>query len=122
VLPEERILFAGDLVENRFLPIFPDGDADGERWLTMLDRLDALEPTVVVPGHGAVGDLRMVEELRAYLVAVRDRVRELEAEGRQGAEIEATIDEEMRSRYADWDNQMWITSAVQSFHGHPTPR
>lgn len=117
LLPEERILFTGDLVEERFLPIFPDADADGELWLAMLDRLDALEPAVVVPGHGAPGDLGLVEELRRYLVAVRERVQELQAEGRAPEEVEAAIDEEMRSRYSDWDNQIWITSAVQSFQG-----
>jgi glyoxylase-like metal-dependent hydrolase (beta-lactamase superfamily II) len=120
-LPEARILFPGDLVENRFLPIFPDPDADGERWLAMLDRLDALEPATLVPGHGAVGDATMIEELRGYLTAVRDRVAELDADGRAPEEIEATIDEEMRSRYADWDNEMWITSAVRSFQGGPAP-
>jgi hypothetical protein len=87
----------------------------------MLDRLDALEPATVVPGHGAVGDATMIEELRGYLTAVRDRVAELDADGGAPEEIEATIDEEMRSRYADWDNEVWITSAVRGFHGGPAP-
>jgi glyoxylase-like metal-dependent hydrolase (beta-lactamase superfamily II) len=118
-LPGERILFAGDLVENRFLPIFPDPDADGVLWLEMLDRLDALEPDIVIPGHGATGDLALVDDLRTYLVAVRDRVAELRSGGQAPDAIEATVDEEMRNRYADWDNQMWIPSAVQSFHSRP---
>jgi glyoxylase-like metal-dependent hydrolase (beta-lactamase superfamily II) len=115
-LPEERILFAGDLVENRFLPIFPDEDAIGSRWLGLLDRIEALAPDVVVPGHGAIGDVGLVEELRAYLLAVRERVEALDAEGRALEAIEAAVDEEMRSRYAGWDNEMWIGSAVKSFH------
>jgi glyoxylase-like metal-dependent hydrolase (beta-lactamase superfamily II) len=116
LLPDEGILFAGDLVENRFLPIFPDDDANGDLWLAMLDRLDALEPAVVVPGHGALGDRALIDELREYLVAVRERVGELEGEGRPLEEIEGTLDAEMRSRYAGWDNEMWITSAARSFH------
>jgi glyoxylase-like metal-dependent hydrolase (beta-lactamase superfamily II) len=115
-LPEERILFAGDLVENRFLPIFPDEDAIGSRWLGLLDRIEALDPDVVVPGHGAIGDVGLVEELRAYLLAVRERVGALDAEGHALEAIEAAVDEEMRSRYAGWDNEMWIGSAVKSFH------
>jgi glyoxylase-like metal-dependent hydrolase (beta-lactamase superfamily II) len=116
LLPEERILFPGDLVENRFLPIFPDEDAEGGRWLELLDRIEALAPEVVVPGHGAPGDLGLVAELRDYLLAVRARVEQLNAEGRPLEAIEATVDEEMRSRYADWDNEMWIASAAKSFH------
>jgi glyoxylase-like metal-dependent hydrolase (beta-lactamase superfamily II) len=115
-LPEDRILFAGDLVENRFLPIFPDEDAIGSRWLGLLDRIEAMAPDVVVPGHGAIGDVGLVEELRAYLLAVRERVEALDAEGRALEAIEAAVDEEMRSRYAGWDNEMWIGSAVKSFH------
>jgi glyoxylase-like metal-dependent hydrolase (beta-lactamase superfamily II) len=116
LLPEERILFPGDLVENRFLPIFPDEDAEGGRWLELLDRIEALAPEVVVPGHGAPGDLGLVAELRDYLLAVRARVEQLNADGRPLEAIEATVDEEMRSRYADWDNEMWIASAAKSFH------
>jgi glyoxylase-like metal-dependent hydrolase (beta-lactamase superfamily II) len=115
-LPQERILFAGDLVENRFLPIFPDEDAIGSCWLGLLDRIETLDPAVVVPGHGAVGDLGLVEELRTYLLGVRERVEALHAEGRPLEAIEAAVDEEMRSRYVDWDNEIWIGSAVKSFH------
>jgi glyoxylase-like metal-dependent hydrolase (beta-lactamase superfamily II) len=115
-LPQERILFPGDLVENRFLPIFPDADASGSRWLGLLDRIEALDPAVVVPGHGAVGDVGLVEELRTYLLEVRSRVEALHAEGRALEAIEAAVEEEMRSRYEDWDNEIWIGSAVNSFH------
>jgi glyoxylase-like metal-dependent hydrolase (beta-lactamase superfamily II) len=115
-LPEQRILFPGDLVENRFLPIFPDEDAVGGRWLALLDRIEALDPAVIVPGHGAVGDLGLVDELRTYLADVRTRVEALSSEGRAVEEIEATIGDEMRSRYSDWDNEMWIGSAIKSFH------
>jgi glyoxylase-like metal-dependent hydrolase (beta-lactamase superfamily II) len=115
-LPQERILFAGDLVENRFLPIFPDEDAIGSRWLKLLDHIEDLDPAVVVPGHGAVGDLGLVEELRTYLLGVRERVEALHGEGRALGAIEAAVDEEMRSRYVDWDNEIWIGSAVKSFH------
>ena len=115
-LPQERILFPGDLVENRFLPIFPDADASGSRWLGLLDRIEALDPAMVVPGHGAVGDVGLVEELRTYLLEVRARVGALHAEGRALEAIEAAVEEEMRSRYEDWDNEIWIASAVKSFH------
>jgi glyoxylase-like metal-dependent hydrolase (beta-lactamase superfamily II) len=115
-LPQERILFAGDLVEERFLPIFPDPDAVGSRWLAVLDRLEALQPAVVVGGHGAVGGVELIAAARDYLEAVRDRVADLHGEGRTLAEIEATLEPELAERQAGWDNQMWIKSAIGSFH------
>jgi glyoxylase-like metal-dependent hydrolase (beta-lactamase superfamily II) len=116
LLPAAGILFAGDLVEERFLPIFPDPDASGGRWLEALDRLDALGASVVVGGHGAVGGPELIAALRDYLTTVRDRVAALHAEGRERAEIEATLEPELAERQAGWENQEWITSAVASFH------
>jgi glyoxylase-like metal-dependent hydrolase (beta-lactamase superfamily II) len=115
-LPQARVLFAGDLVEDRFLPIFPDDDAIGPRWLDALDRLEALQPKVVVGGHGEVGDVGLIDALRDYLVTVRDRVAELHADGVALTAIEERLEPELAERQAGWDNQMWIKSAIDSFH------
>src|SRR5262249_9679145 len=61
-LPEQRVLFAGDLVENRFFPILPDEDAHGDLWIEVLGKLEALGPEVVVPGHGEVGGPELIRE------------------------------------------------------------
>lgn len=115
-LPASGVLFAGDLVEDRFLPIFPDEDADGPLWLSALDRLDDLSPRIVVGGHGRVGDAGLIAAERDYLVAVRDRVAALRAEGMPLERIEEQLEPEFSERQAGWDNQMWITSAIDSFH------
>jgi uncharacterized sulfatase len=64
------VLFAGDLVFNGRAPTTPH--ARIEHWLASLDRLDALAPRLVVPGHGAVsvsnnGKAGAIEQTRAYL-------------------------------------------------------
>jgi glyoxylase-like metal-dependent hydrolase (beta-lactamase superfamily II) len=115
-LPESGVLFAGDLAEDHFLPIFPDEDADGLLWLDALDRLEALSPRIVVGGHGEVGDVGLIAAERDYLVAVRDRVAALRADGVPLEQIEEQLEPELAERQAGWDNQMWIKSAVDSFH------
>jgi glyoxylase-like metal-dependent hydrolase (beta-lactamase superfamily II) len=115
-LPESGVLFAGDLAEDRFLPIFPDEDADGLLWLDALDRLEALSPRIVVGGHGEVGDTGLIDAERDYLVAVRDRVAALRADGVPPEQIGEQLEPELAERQAGWDNQMWIKSAVDSFH------
>jgi glyoxylase-like metal-dependent hydrolase (beta-lactamase superfamily II) len=113
-LPSDRVLFAGDLVEERFLPIFPDADASGDAWLAVLDDLDALRPAVLVPGHGAVGGAEQVADLRAYLQEVRAGVAE---RGDAGADaVAAELEPALAERYAGWGNQMWIRSAIDAFH------
>jgi len=47
----DRVLFAGDLVFRGRVPFV--GDADGRAWIAALDKLIALNPKVLVPGHGA---------------------------------------------------------------------
>jgi glyoxylase-like metal-dependent hydrolase (beta-lactamase superfamily II) len=114
-LPEERIVFAGDLIENAFFPILPDPDANGVWWLEALDKIAALGPATVVGGHGAVGGPELIDAFREYLELVRDRNAELEAGGREPAEIVTTIEAEVLERYDGWGNEVWIKSAVESF-------
>jgi glyoxylase-like metal-dependent hydrolase (beta-lactamase superfamily II) len=116
-LPGERIVFAGDLIENAFFPILPDPDANGVWWLEALDRIAALGPATVVGGHGAVGGPELIEAFREYLELVRDRNAELEAGGTKGGEIVTTIEAEVLDRYEGWGNEVWIKSAVESFQG-----
>lgn len=55
-LPQERIVFSGDHVYvDRLLGILPQSNA--ETWLEAFQALKALDPKVIVPGHGAVTDL-----------------------------------------------------------------
>ncbi len=50
-LPDEKILIAGDIAfHERLLGIFEDTNVTG--WLASFERMAALEPAVVVPGHG----------------------------------------------------------------------
>jgi len=120
-LPETRVLFTGDLVETRLFPIFPwfppdDADVDGSRWIEVLGRLEALEPEVVVPGHGEVGGPELIREVRSYLEDVRGRVRDAAEAGASLDEITAALEPRIRADYASWDAPEWIGFAIACFH------
>ncbi|HEX2576318.1 MAG TPA: MBL fold metallo-hydrolase [Aquihabitans sp.] len=51
-LPDERVLFTGDLVFHGLTPLVMAGSVDGA--LRSLDWLESLEPDHLVPGHGPV--------------------------------------------------------------------
>jgi cyclase len=53
-LPEERILFSGDLIFNGLTPLVFMGSVSGAR--RSLEWLASFEPLVVVPGHGPLVD------------------------------------------------------------------
>jgi len=69
-LPAEGVLFAGDMVFRGRVPFV--GQADSRQWIAALDMLLALQPRVVVPGHGALSttaraDLQLTREYLAFL-------------------------------------------------------
>lgn len=66
-LPQERILFSGDLVEFGATPYA--GDAYLSDWPQTLDRVAALNPAKLVPGRGA--SLQTPEDVKAGLDGTR---------------------------------------------------
>lgn len=74
-LPEERVVFAGDIVfTERLLGVLDVSNSAG--WLEAFEAMAALSPLHVVPGHG---DPATLERARAdtydYLANLRDRMR-----------------------------------------------
>jgi cyclase len=72
-LPQRRVLFSGDLVFNGGTPFVVMGSVTGA--LASLARLRALEPTVIVPGHGPVCGVDAIDAQVAYLRFVQDVAR-----------------------------------------------
>jgi glyoxylase-like metal-dependent hydrolase (beta-lactamase superfamily II) len=70
LVKEDGVLYAGDLVFKGRVPYV--GDADSKAWLNSLDKLTAMKPRVLVPGHGAVSyapskDLTLTHDYLTYL-------------------------------------------------------
>lgn len=80
-LPDDRVLFSGDLVEFDATPY--TGDAYLQDWPATLDAIAALEPEKLVPGRGAA--LRNPAEVKAGLDGTRAFVTEMFASVRDGA-------------------------------------
>ena len=120
-VPDARVLFAGDLVEERIFAIYPyfppdDADVDGDLWIGVLERMQELGAAVVVPGHGDVSGPQLLETVHAYHSLVRDKVREAVDDGATEDEAVARIEPLVRDRYPDWDAPEWIGFAVRSFY------
>ena len=87
-LPGDRVLFAGDLVGvGSHLNLTRGHPA--ENWLAIIDRLAALEPEHVVPGHGPPAGPESLATVRAYIETV--------------VELATTPgDHEIPAEYAEW--------------------
>ncbi|GJE03478.1 MBL fold metallo-hydrolase [Methylobacterium isbiliense] len=104
-LPDEKVLFSGDLVEYGATPYC--GDAHFQDWPATLDRLEALQPRALVPGRGEA--LTTPERIREGLEGTRAFLRDLYAIAREGVaaghDLKAVYDRamrEMRPRYGHW--------------------
>jgi glyoxylase-like metal-dependent hydrolase (beta-lactamase superfamily II) len=102
-LPDERVLFSGDLVESEAALYM--GDAHVEDWRsTTLDNVAALGARALVPGRGAVvhGDDvgRAIEQTRAFLDGVRAGVAAHRGEGLRATF--AAVHADLAPKYGDW--------------------
>ncbi|MFN8643013.1 MAG: MBL fold metallo-hydrolase [Candidatus Binatia bacterium] len=68
-LPAQRVVFTGDVLFRLCTPIGWEGTF--ATWAAALDRIIALDPAVIVPGHGPLCGLEGPRELKAYLQYVR---------------------------------------------------
>jgi glyoxylase-like metal-dependent hydrolase (beta-lactamase superfamily II) len=74
-LPQDRILFAGDLLVEDGVTMVVDGGST--ELLRALDGIDSLAPKVVVPGHGAIPSRprALVRQTRDYMTGLRTAMR-----------------------------------------------
>ena len=75
-LPEERILFAGDVLVEDGVTMIVDGSS-GEL-LKALALIDSLRPRIAVPGHGSIPrqSSDLVKRSRSYITDLRTEMRE----------------------------------------------
>jgi len=89
-LPEERVLFTGDLVFNGGAPFALSGSPRG--WLTALEQMAALRPETVVPGHGEPGGPELLEPVADYLRFLIDAAEDAHARGLTPLEAARALD------------------------------
>lgn len=92
-IPSEGVVFSGDILFSGRIPFV--GEADSKRWLERIDRLIAMKPKLLVPGHGPpsrdVG--RDLQLTRDYLVFLREAM---------GKAVDAFVPFEEAYAKTDW--------------------
>jgi len=96
-LPSERVLFTGDILFNGAHPIAWAGPVSN--WLAACERIEALAPEAIVPGHGPLAGIGDVRELRDYLNHLYGQARHAHAEGLTPLQAARRFE---LDRWADW--------------------
>ena len=80
--------------------------------LTVLDRLTATGPRVVVAGHGDPGGPRILTGVRDYLRELRDETWRRRDSAMGEAEIVAEVRQLLTERHPEWAGEEWIERGV----------
>ena len=104
-LPQDRVLFSGDLVEFDATPYA--GDAYFQDWPQTLDNIAALKPVALVPGRGAAlqGEAQVAKGLagtRAFVSELYDSVRQGATAGKDLKAVYRETCEKLRPSYGHW--------------------
>jgi len=119
-LPHEQVLFTGDLVENHSFPIFSDQDASPNRWIEELASLMHFSPATVVPGHGELGKVELMQEVQDHLIFVREEVNRRIKKGQTLEIIDQEAARIIKERYQDWGNDLWIPFEIRNVYAELT--
>ncbi len=86
-VPEEKVLFAGDLVLVDEFPFAGDATADPEVWIATLKKWEALDVEHVVAGHGPVAGPEAISRQLEFLEALKAGTLDAIAAGKEASAI-----------------------------------
>ena len=115
-LPDQKLLFGGDIIIERFFPIMADSDSSAVGWIDTLKQLKALEPKIIVPGHGDVGTVDLIDQMTIYLNAVKVQVSSQKKNGATLEQTYASLIPQFSRSYSHWENPEWIKNAIERFY------
>lgn len=70
LLPQQKVLFAGDVVLVGFMPYYEGRTPTVRNWIAALRNLEKMDLDIVVPGHGPVGGKELLKQQREFLEAL----------------------------------------------------
>ena len=98
IVPDARVVFAGDLVWKDTIPNTIDGTT--KAWIQTLDALVSGYPGYTfIPGHGGIATTHDVVAFRDYLAMVQTFVSDARASGKSGEALVQTVMPLMKEKY-----------------------
>lgn len=91
LLPDEKILFSGDIVLGKRAPYMQSPDVDPSGWENILARLAKLDIEKIVPGHGTLGTRQAIADTYGYVKKMNELAHTLVLEKVSETLIEARL-------------------------------
>jgi glyoxylase-like metal-dependent hydrolase (beta-lactamase superfamily II) len=109
----DNVLFSGDVVMNQSFVAANQGSSM-KAWLAAFDLFETLEPAVIVPAHGPVGDGSLIAVNRGFMQEIQARARELKAQGQGIDTVASTIQAEQQAKHATWGRLNGVAAAARA--------
>jgi len=98
VLPDEKILFSGDIALNGGIPFMRSRGLDPKSWQQILTQMESLPLEQMVPGHGPIGSRNGIGETLNYVRRADEIARRL---------VAARVpDDQLEQKLRDPENQL----------------
>lgn len=109
-LPDDGIIFMGDLLSINRHPFLGDGDP-GEL-PRILDLITRLNPHAIIPGHGDMGALADIQTMQSYLAMLTETaLTELAFQYEDEAELSQKVAKfTVPKLYADWESPEYFNA------------
>ena len=78
-LPDDQILFSGDIIFNACHPYMAHGSIPD--WKNYLEFLDSLDITILIPGHGQPGSKQLIQSMKSYILSIEELAEKMHQEG-----------------------------------------
>lgn len=107
-LPDDKILFTGDLIFNKCHPYVPHGSISN--WKDWLDFMNTIDIQTIMPGHGDIGTKDLVDHMKDYLTNLEISARNMYLNGQGKETIESM---EIPVQYKEWWFDRFYTSNLR---------
>jgi len=112
--PEEKTLFAVDMVSVNRLPYKTLTDSYLPDWIKALKKLERIDFEILAPGHGPLGTKADLTAHRRYFEDLYGAVLSAAREGQSLDEMKASITMEA---YKDWgQHEAWLPLNIEGMH------
>lgn len=112
-LPDQRIVFVGDILFIGSTPIMWAGPIDN--WIAACSFINELDPAVVVPGHGPITDAQGVADVADYLTFVRDASAKHHQAGMTPIDAAHEIDRAINgTKWSNWTERERLVATVHA--------
>lgn len=88
-IPEQSVLFAGDILFTDFHPYLAEGDLAG--WAKTIDLIRDMNVKYIIPGHGPLSTNKDLEAMKIYLTVFDQKARELSSKEKDIQKLKAAM-------------------------------